>query len=51
MKVGYVKCIFYGIKVLCGGVFLKLVVRIEWMLKVEEKVGRSKKFIDKEDSY
>lgn len=51
MKVGYVKCMFYGVKVLCGGVLLKLVERIEWMVKVEERVGWFKRVIDKEDSY
>ncbi|XP_068687349.1 diacylglycerol kinase delta-like isoform X1 [Montipora foliosa] len=50
-KVGHVKRILHGIKALCGGVSPKSAARIERTPKAEEKAGRSKKLIDKEDSH
>jgi len=50
-KVGHVKRILHGVKALCGGVSPKTAARIERTAKAEEKAGRSKKAIDKEDSH
>ena len=50
-KVGHVKRILHGVKALCGGVSPKTAARIERTAKAEEKAGRSKRAIDKEDSH
>lgn len=50
-KVGHVKRILHGVKALCGGVSPKSAARIERTAKAEEKAGRSKRVIDKEDSH
>ncbi|KAJ7392789.1 hypothetical protein OS493_010448 [Desmophyllum pertusum] len=50
-KVGHVKRILHGVKALCGGVSPKSAGRIERTAKAEEKAGRSRKVIDKEDSH
>ncbi|XP_067037295.1 diacylglycerol kinase delta-like isoform X1 [Acropora muricata] len=50
-KVGHIKRILHGIKALCGGVSPKSAARIERTPKAEEKAGRNKRVIDKEDSH
>lgn len=50
-KVGHVKRILHSVKALCGGVSPKSAQRIERTAKAEERAGRLKRTIDKEDSH
>lgn len=50
-KVGHVKRMLHGVKALCGGVSPKSAERIERTAKAEERAGRLKRAIDKEDSH
>lgn len=50
-KVGHVKRILHSVKALCGGVSPKSAQRIERTAKAEERAGRGKRTIEKEDSH